>query len=185
MTKNNIRSNEKDQLELLFVGRLASVKGIDYLIKAVSDLNVRLTIVGVGDKSEYLKNLAKSINSNNVYFSESYLKDLTKEYQNADLFILPSVTRGEGFGYVVLEAMNHGCAIITTELGTGTSYVNLSEYSGLVVAPANESELRNAINRFDNDRGFLNSCRHNATVRVKEFTIEKLINRLDQVYKAN
>lgn len=177
-------ADEPPQLKILFVGRLASVKGIDYLVKAVKDLNVLLTIVGSGDKSEYLRDLALRIGAENVYFAgELNEEDLVNRYQSADLFVLPSVTRGEGFGYVVLEAMVHGCAIITTELGTGTSFVNISEETGLVVTPASVDDLKKAIERFNSDRNFLISCSRRAQIRVNDFTIRQLINRLDQVYK--
>jgi len=183
---NNVNHIEKPLLEILFVGRLAAVKGIDYLIKSVRNLNVRLTIVGSGEKDTHLKNLALSIGASNIIFAGEISKeDLIKKYHAADLFILPSVTRGEGFGYVVLEAMANGCAIITTEIGTGTSYVNLNEDTGLVVAPASTDELKKAIQRFDEDRNFLIRCGNRAKERVNNFTIQKLISRLDQVYKPD
>ena len=66
-------------------------------------------------------------------------------YRNADIFVLPSSDRGEGFGYVLLEAMAVSLPLISTELGTGTSFVNQHGETGLVVPPEDPSALAAAI----------------------------------------
>jgi glycosyltransferase involved in cell wall biosynthesis len=65
----------------------------------------------------------------------------------AELFVLPSTNRAEALGIVQLEAMACGMPVICTELGTGTSYVNRNEETGLVVPPNDPQALAAAINR--------------------------------------
>jgi len=61
--------------------------------------------------------------------------------------VLPSNRRSEAFGMVLIEAAMCGRPLISTELGTGTSYVNIHEETGLVVPPDDPDSLRSALER--------------------------------------
>ena len=67
-------------------------------------------------------------------------------YHAADLFVLPASHPSEAFGLVQVEAMAAGLPVVCTELGTGTTYVNLDGVTGLVVPPRNPDALAGAIN---------------------------------------
>jgi glycosyltransferase involved in cell wall biosynthesis len=64
------------------------------------------------------------------------------------MFVLPSVTAAEAFGYVQLEAMACGTAVISTSVPTGVPWVN---EMGLVVPPNDVEALRRAIERLGAD----------------------------------
>jgi glycosyltransferase involved in cell wall biosynthesis len=56
--------------------------------------------------------------------------------KNCDLFCLPSVSRNEAFGLVLVEALYFGKPLVTTNVeGTGMNYVNKHNETGLVVPP--------------------------------------------------
>lgn len=178
------RSCENKKLNVLFVGRLSRYKGVDLLLKACSNLNVRLNILGEGPLERSLKDNAKKI-SCEVKF-HGYVKDenLPYFYAEADVFVLPSIDEGEAFGYVLLEAMRFDCAVISTEVGTGTSWINQHKITGLVCKPNDVLDLRNAINSFLINDDFLSDCKKNSRLRFdKNFTLntmkEKLIEYLD------
>jgi len=60
---------------------------------------------------------------------------------------LPSIAKSEAFGLVLLEAMAWGKPVISTELGTGTSFVNQDGITGFVVPPKNSQVLAQAIKK--------------------------------------
>ena len=68
-------------------------------------------------------------------------------YHQATAFVLPANARSEAFGTVLLEAMASGLPCVTTEVGTGTSWVVQDGVTGLVVPPSDPAALANAIGR--------------------------------------
>lgn len=124
-------------LQLLFVGRINQRKGLRYLLEALQRLapgTVELTICGrVLDGAEewklcdFIVNLRPSVSA----------EDLVKAYQQADLFVLPSLA--EGFGQVLLESLACGLPILAT---TRTAAPDLIEegVQGFVV-PAERADL--------------------------------------------
>jgi len=105
---------------ILTVGRwLASerYKGMDTLIKALPRLllrwpDIQLVMVGSGDDREWLVNIARDSGvQRHVHFlSGLNYGELSACYAAAELFALPS--RGEGFGFVYLEAMARAKPVI-------------------------------------------------------------------------
>jgi rhamnosyl/mannosyltransferase len=73
-------------------------------------------------------------------------KEVVTHLRACDIFVLPSIFQSEAFGIVQLEAMACGKPVVCTELGTGTSFVNQHERTGLVVQPNDSDALSQAIN---------------------------------------
>jgi rhamnosyl/mannosyltransferase len=104
-------------------------------------------------------------------------------YQRADVFVLPANARAEAFGTVLLEAMASGLPCITTELGTGTSWIVQDGVTGLVVLPEDPGALAQAIERMK-DASRRQQMREAGRARVEAlFTQERMINQVMQVYK--
>ena len=102
---------------LIAVGRLVPEKGFNYLIEAMQELTsigheLTLRIVGIGPEKKNLIRQRDALNLNEVvqFMGESHQID--RLMQQADLFVLPSVT--EPFGIVLLEAMASGLPIVAT-----------------------------------------------------------------------
>ncbi|MFZ6649764.1 glycosyltransferase, partial [Undibacterium sp. TJN25] len=53
--------------------------------------------------------------------------------------------RSEAFGISLLEGAMFGKPMISSEIGTGTTYINLADQTGLVVPPNDPAALRNAM----------------------------------------
>ncbi|MEJ2613012.1 MAG: glycosyltransferase, partial [Candidatus Thiodiazotropha sp.] len=65
--------------------------------------------------------------------------------------VFPSHLRSEAFGVTLLEGAIHSKPLISTEIGTGTSYINIDGESGFVVPPADAKSLREAMLRLAQD----------------------------------
>jgi rhamnosyl/mannosyltransferase len=171
---------------LLFVGHLRYYKGVHYLIEAMPQIpHVRLTVVGTGPMESAWRSLAhqRGVSERVNFVGEVADADLPAYYAAADIFVLPASERSEAFGLVQLEAMAAGKPVISTELGTGTSFVNVNEETGLVVPPRDAHALANAIHRLLNDANLRMRLGNAGRVRVqKEFTRDQMVERVMAVY---
>lgn len=141
-----IRRTEGGPL-VVFVGRHVYYKGLRYLLEALPGLDVRLLAIGRGPLEGELKDLSIRLGvTDRVRFLDVPSGEPVAPYFHAaDLFVLPSSHRTEAFGLVLLEAMACGKPVVTTELGTGTSYVCQDGITGRVVPPQDPAALHRAI----------------------------------------
>lgn len=133
---------------LLFVGRLRYYKGLDVLLHALVKLpNAVLLVVGDGPMRTEWEALARRLHAPDrvVMAGDVSPEELPGCYGLADLLVLPSTLRAEAFGTVLLEAMAAGVPLVSTELATGTSWVNRHGVTGLVVPPRDPAALAEAI----------------------------------------
>ncbi len=109
--------------------------------------------------------------------------DLPALYHLADLFVLPASHPSEAFGLVQVEAMAAGLAVVCTELGTGTSYVNRDGVTGRVVPPRDPAALAAAINELlaDADRRAVLGAAARARVAA-EFDLGVMVERVLGLY---
>lgn len=124
------RSVSKEQLRLLFVGRLDPKKGIENLLAACAEFRARgsrtwsLTIAGAGRAgyAESLKRLAHALHIDSHVSFLGYVDAESRRrcYDNADVVVVPSYK--ENFGMVVAEALAHGVPVIAS---TGTPWREL------------------------------------------------------------
>lgn len=145
-----------DGRTLLFVGRFRYYKGLHHLLEAMTLLpEARLVLVGGGPLEETLRAQSEALGlSRRVEFAtEVSDAELPGFYARADVFVLPACEPSEAFGLVLAEAAAAGLACVSTELGTGTSYVNVNEETGLVVPPSDPAALAAACRRLLVDPG--------------------------------
>ena len=153
----------------LFIGILRYYKGLHILIKAARKVNAKVIIVGSGPKNKSLKNQVKKNNQNNIIFSgelsESEKLSLLK---NCLAFILPSHLRSEAYGMVLVEASLLGKPMISCEIGTGTSFINLHNETGFVIQPENPDALAKAMNMLLRDSKLVRKFGQNAKKRYQK-----------------
>ncbi len=171
---------------LLFVGILRYYKGLQYLIRAMRHVNARLLVVGSGPMAEEWQHLTVKLGlADKVFFVGQHVEDLPAFYQASDLFVLPSSHRSEAFGMVQVEAMACGKAVICTELGTGTSYVNVDGETGLVVPARDADALARAINRLLADEALRTEMGERGKKRaMQEFSHEVMIDKVLALYES-
>lgn len=130
----------------LFVGMLRYYKGLHILLDALQDTGYPVVIVGSGPVEAELKKHAAQLGLNHVHF----LGILPDEDKVALLqlcygVIFPSHLRSEAFGISLLEGAMYGKPMISSEIGTGTTFVNIGGETGLVVPPSDPAALRQAM----------------------------------------
>lgn len=172
---------------LLFVGKLRYYKGVDTLLRALVDLpDVRLNVVGDGPMRAPWEKLAGELGvAHRVHFlGRVDDAELPGWYRKAHVFVLPANARAEAFGMVLLEAMASGLPCITTEVGSGTSWVVRDGVTGLVVPPQEPRVLSEAVQRLLSDSALRNKMGQAGRARVEaEFTQERMVNRVQAVYE--
>lgn len=172
---------------LLFVGRHRYYKGLDDLLRALPGLDARLLAGGDGPMRAAWERLAAGLGLGErvQFLGDVEDADLPGLYASADIFVLPANSRAEAFGAVLLEAMASGLPCVTTELGTGTSYVVQDEQSGLVVPPRDPAALRAAIQRLLAHPELRRQMGAAGRARVlAEFTPQQLLQRVQAVYDS-
>lgn len=124
----SFRENEfdfREHIHVLSLGRLVEKKGVKYLIDAVAQLKdkfpkIDLTIVGDGEERKALEEQVSRLGlTDRVYFKGSVANDEARRYfEQADIFIAPSVTSSsgdeEGLVVTIKEAMAIGVPVIST-----------------------------------------------------------------------
>lgn len=135
---------------LFFCGRLVPEKGCDVLIKACAQLKGRpfaLFVAGNGT-SEYetfLKDMTEQAGIGRQTHFLGFVQDVRSLLKQADLCAFPSVW-AEPFGLTIIEAMQAGRALVTTDNGAQPEFVD-NGTTGLLVPPADEERLAEALRR--------------------------------------
>ena len=115
--KKNI-NNDKNELDVVFLGRLDSYKGIDLLIENILSLNdefVNLHIAGEGPLQQDILELSNK-NSNIHYYGKLNKQELELLLSKSDILAAPSKWN-EPFGRIVLDAYKHCMPVISTGKG--------------------------------------------------------------------
>lgn len=176
-----------EPLVLLSVGRLRYYKGLDDLIRAVPDLpGVVAVIVGVGPMEAAWKALAQRLGVADrvIFVGEVSDEALPDYYHAADIYAIPANSRAEAFGIAILEAMASGLPVISTEVGTATSWINQHGATGLVIPPCDPQAIVQAVNTL-RDAVLRRTMGEAAQQRVRaEFTFDHMIARIEAVYDA-
>jgi glycosyltransferase involved in cell wall biosynthesis len=136
-------------LRILTVGRLVPGKGHAVLLEALASLRHQgiqtlATFVGDGPEREPLERLAEELRLDVRFAGAVGQDELGAYYENAQLFCLP--TFAEGLGVVLLEAMGHGLAVVSTRVMGVPEVVDDGE-TGLLVLPGRADLLADAIAR--------------------------------------
>jgi phosphatidylinositol alpha 1,6-mannosyltransferase len=159
---------------LLYVGRLATEKRVDWLRPALDALPAaRLAIVGDGPSREELKALFAGTHTVFTGFLQG--EDLSHAYASADVFCFPSAS--ETFGNVVLEAMASGLPVIVARSGGQVDHVRQG-HNGLLFPTEDQDALTRAIERLVSDLPYARQLGVNALEYARTQTWEIILDTL-------
>lgn len=142
---------------VLFCGRLAKEKGCDVLLRACTRAgegrDFALVFVGTTDDAAYLASLhalaadlPPGVSVRFMGFSDNAKALLSR----ADISAQPSIVPEAGGGLTVIESMQAGCAVVTSDNGSQPEYV-VDRTTGLLVPPGDEAALAAALVRLLDD----------------------------------
>lgn len=129
--------DRKDRFNVVFMGRVDVLKGVQYLLEAWRKVNLPSNAVlyvcgkqppGAAEIIRHFRDLK------NVHYPG--FVDARKYFQKADLFVLPTLS--EGFGRSVLDAMSHGLAGIVTPMAAEPI---IDQKNGIVVPPCDSDSI--------------------------------------------
>jgi rhamnosyl/mannosyltransferase len=168
----------------LFVGMLRYYKGLHILLDAIAGTDIPVVIVGSGPMEAELRAKAQELKLANVIF----LGEVSDEEKIALLtlcfaVVFPSHLRSEAFGISLLEGAMFGKPMISSEIGTGTSFINIHNETGLVVAAADAGAFRHAMHYLLTHPLEAKRMGENARFRYEQlFTADKMVSRYLELY---
>ena len=170
--RNQLLKKGEDKL-LLFVGRMSRYKGFHNILECLTTLDETNRLVVVS-KDDYKPRDDAFIKAHHLEQRITKISDVSYEklpyyYSSADLLLMPSTDRAEAFGIVAVEAMACSVPVISTELGTGTSYHNIDWVTGRVIVPRSTEALRASIEEI----GKVKLDKRVIRKRAEEFSLDR------------
>lgn len=112
-----------DRVNLIYVGTIEKHKGVDFLVRVVSDLgrrgmDVHLDVVGTGKHTERVKELVERLDVHDRITMHGHIVDSTRIRSMLDRSaIFVSGSRSEGLSRAIVEAMARGLPVVATDAG--------------------------------------------------------------------
>lgn len=171
---------------IIAVGRLSEAKGFDMLIKAFSIVNKEkrdwtLKIVGDGPEKMNLIKIIEKYNLKDNVFLVGPSNNVKDHYLESSIFI--SSSRWEGFGLVVIEAMECGLPVIAFENSGPKEIIDKDGVNGILVNKNDINKLaENIILLIDNEEKRKNISIQSKK-RAQDFNIKKIIFEWEKILK--
>ena len=161
------------------------LKGLDYLLKALSDLaevysDISLSIIGEQKKGGHTERLIKKLNLEKRvnFFSNLTQEDLRKTYCEAELAIIPSLY--EGFGFAAIEAMACGVPLISS---SGGALPEVIKDTGIIIPPKNVKEIYNSVDHLFSSPHIAKELAEKGLQRANsKFSWVAIAKKLEKVY---
>jgi len=170
----------------LFIGTFRYYKGLHILIEAAKNSRYPIVVVGAGPIEAELKSQAQQLGVNNIHFLGA-LEDSEKSalLKLCTCLVFPSHLRSEAFGISLLEGALYSKPLISSEIGTGTTFINIDRVTGLVVPPSDPVALRQAMDEIWHNPELAMTYGEASLARFESlFTADKMIQSYTKLYKS-
>lgn len=175
---------KKGDKVVLFVGRLVQHKGLEEIIACANYVNAKFLICGSGPLKDRLE---KDIESQGLKDKVKLLGSIEDEllpyyYSLCDLFVLPSHSRLEAFGIVLLEAMACGKPIIASDI-PGSREIVVEGHNGLLAEPLNAMDLAEKINEIlQNEKSAEEMGRNGRRLAEERYSWDRITDEIIRIY---
>ena len=180
---SSIKQGEKDNFNILYIGRLEKRKNLVNLVRAFELFRKRHYIMSPAKKSYKLilvgkegfgfEEIKSAINQSpykNDIIVKGYVSEIEKkkQFEKADIFVLISFY--EGFGLPIIEAMSHGVPVVCSDV---SSLPEIAGKAGLTVNPNNTEEIAEAFEKIICNQDIKNDMIEKGFENVKKFSWKK------------
>ncbi|MFH1802102.1 MAG: glycosyltransferase family 4 protein [archaeon] len=174
------QKRSKEEHKVLFLGRIAPIKDLETLIRAINLLkDVKLEIVGPAE-NECLKKLKKIAGQRIVFSRPVYnLKGKIRKVDSAKVFVLPSIR--ESMPQSLIEAMAREKVVIASK-NLGTQELIQNGKNGFLFKTGDEKQLAEKISFSLKED--LNSVKIQARKSVEKFSWEKIVTKLEKLINS-
>lgn len=159
---------------ILYIGTLQPRKNLVRLIEAISKIkDKKISLVVIGKKGWQYEEILNAPGKFDVKDRIKFLdfvpdEDLPSFYQNAICYVLPSLY--EGFGLPILEAMQYGCPVITSNV---SSLPEAGGDAALYFDPTNVDDIAHKIDKVVEDKGLREEMKEKGLMHIKKFSWKK------------
>jgi glycosyltransferase involved in cell wall biosynthesis len=178
------KRRKRDFKSILYVGRLESYKGVQYLINVLPKLdnNIFLEIVGKGPYRKVLEDRAKQLKVYDrvLFFQDLPRRDLLKKYADADVFIL--LSQYEAYSLAVAEALMSGTPCIVANTSALVEWVDNQTCFG-VNMPVDLDELARVINFVLNSEVDKQAMKKWVGTKILDWNT--VVERLEKIYEMD
>ncbi|MBR5309849.1 MAG: glycosyltransferase family 4 protein [Oscillospiraceae bacterium] len=174
----------EDAILLLSVGELNENKNHQVVIKALTQIdnkNIHYAIAGIGDKKEYLLNLAKELGLSDRVHLLGYRNDVAELYKAADIFCFPSIR--EGLGLAAVEAMACGLPVVAADNRGTRSFIE-DETNGFICKYDDEKNFADVCVRIITDSNLKNKIAVEGIYTAKKFSQKKVLQIIQQIHNS-
>ncbi len=184
------KHREKSSFDVYYFGRAVRRKGIRYFLQAAYILknytDIHFHLVGITPSDEEYKDIINTLKGNQLSSKVKIHKFIPhnlihKEYQKADVVILPSLF--EPFARTNLEALATGVPLIATAMG-GVMDLVQNEINGLLIPPKNARAIAGAILKLRKDNNLREKLIKNGLQSVKKYDWQNIVSQYLQVFKT-
>lgn len=185
---DKIKADNKDRFLIFSLGRLVEYKGFEYLIKSARflDNNYKIIIGGKGPLFNCLQNLIVRLNVQDRVTLICFVsdEDASAYFKACDTFVLSSIWKTEAFAIVQIEAMSCAKPIISTDIdGSGVSWVNKNDVSGIVIPTCDDKAIADSIKLLNyNDKLYERLSKSSVKRYENLFTRDCMVDKCLQLY---
>jgi glycosyltransferase involved in cell wall biosynthesis len=174
-----VTSPRPKEKRILLVTRMFARKGVQFFLRAAAALDTDwdICIAGDGPFLPRLRELAAEMKRSVRFLGFVTGPRLMELYQSSAIFVFPSIQ--ENYPVVLLEAMNAGCAVITTSAEGCTEVVG---DAAIKVRPESVTELRNALDRLLHDEKEIDRLSHLALERAAALSWSQVARTYEEIF---
>lgn len=180
-----IQSDKKSK-EIITVGRLTYPKNLESLVQSCKEVFAKhpdwhLTIWGEGSERNMLTNLISELNLEEYISLPGTTNNVRSKMLDSSIFVLSS--RSEGFGLVIVEAMECGLPVVSYSCPTGPRDIINDEVNGFLITPGDEKTFSERICQLIEDEELRIRMGNAAKLRAKDFHIDRITARWCEIFE--